>query len=128
MNTRSTVISTLRSYAGADDRKSAGVFVFSLVAFVVLLSGSIYSYTIHPWLPVIFWIPIAMILSRFLVFEHDCGHNSLFNKRSHNLLVGKICGFLVMIPSSLWNLMHNTHHGLVGNLSKRSANPELWTS
>jgi len=34
---------------------------------------------------------------------------------------------LLKSGSSLWNLMHNTHHGLVGNLSKRSANPELWT-
>jgi omega-6 fatty acid desaturase (delta-12 desaturase) len=32
-----------------------------------------------------------------------------------------------MIPSTLWNHIHNVHHGVVGNLEERKRNPELWT-
>jgi omega-6 fatty acid desaturase (delta-12 desaturase) len=42
-------------------------------------------------------------------------------------MAGTIFGFFTMIPSLLWNHIHDVHHGLVGNLSRRRTNPELWT-
>ena len=127
METRNVVISTLREYEVRDDLRSWRMFSFTVLCHLFLVFASAYCYTIHPWLSTLFWVPIAFFLCRFFVIEHDCGHFSFFTKRSHNSFAGTILGFFTMIPSTLWNHIHNVHHGLVGNLSERRTNPELWT-
>lgn len=125
MNTQ--VISLLRGYANADNRKSAKLFFGTLSMHLVLTTASCYAYSISPWLSIVFWIPMGIILCRFFVLEHDAGHQSLFKKRMHNRLSGAVLGFFTMIPSDLWNHIHDVHHGVVGNLEQRKRNPELWT-
>tara|TARA_B110000285_G_scaffold95185_1_gene108596 strand:- start:776 stop:1771 length:996 start_codon:yes stop_codon:yes gene_type:complete len=127
MDTRNTVITTLRKFEVSNDQKSFGIYLFTFLAFIVSVSASIFIYTLNPWLSLIFCAPSGFLLCRFFVIQHDCGHYSFFTKRGYNELAGTIMGFFTMIPSSLWNHIHNVHHGMVGNLAKRNINPELWT-
>jgi omega-6 fatty acid desaturase (delta-12 desaturase) len=127
MDTKNIVITTLKKFEVSNDQKSFLIYLFTLIALIGSVSASIFSYTLNPWLPVLFIAPSGFLLCRFFVMQHDCGHYSFFTKRSYNQLAGLIMGFFTMIPSSLWNHIHNVHHGVVGNLAKRNINPELWT-
>jgi omega-6 fatty acid desaturase (delta-12 desaturase) len=124
---RKEIIKRLRVFAQTNERYSAKLFFGTLILHLILTSCSCIVFTISPWLSAIFWIPIGIVLCRFFVLEHDAGHQSLFHKRVHNELSGMILGFFTMIPSALWNYIHDVHHGVVGNLEKRNRNPELWT-
>lgn len=127
MDNRRLVYSTLRQYEISNDQKSMGIFIFTILALIISVLASAYGFQQRPYLSVILIIPSAILLCRMFVLQHDCGHQSFFTYHTINTLAGAILGFLTMIPSALWNQIHNTHHGLVGNLSKRKENPELWT-
>jgi len=123
----SEVISHLRNYANTDERYSAQLFFGTLSMHLILTIASFYVYCISPWLSIIFWIPMGIILCRFFVLQHDAGHQSLFKNRRSNRFSGMVLGFFTMIPSVLWNHIHDVHHGVAGNLEQRKRNPELWT-
>lgn len=63
--------------------------------------------------------------SRCFILLHDAGHNALFQAKWKNELIGRIAGFLIFIPFSVWQQIHNRHHGSIGNLDKRDINPEV---
>lgn len=121
------IIPLLKQFENADDHYSSRVLFTTLTLHLILTVLSCWSYSYHPLLSIIFWIPIGIILCRIFVLEHDAGHRSLFSKRTSNKFSGLILGFFTMIPSALWNHIHNVHHGVVGNLEERKRNPELWT-
>ena len=64
-------------------------------------------------------IPILLLLtllsSRTFSLMHDCGHNSLFEKRSLNNLFGFFLGVLNGIPQKPWSKDHAFHHRNNGN-------------
>ena len=64
-------------------------------------------------------IPILFLLtlfsSRTFSLMHDCGHNSLFEKRSLNNLFGFFLGLLNGIPHKPWAKDHAFHHRNNGN-------------
>jgi omega-6 fatty acid desaturase (delta-12 desaturase) len=80
-----------------------------------------------PW-ALILTIPISTIfMCRSYVIEHDCGHGSFYRRETANSIAGNFMGFGILIPYSLWKYIHHSHHMNVGNLDKRSFNPEIWT-
>jgi len=127
MNSQTKVISVLRSFEVSDNQKSLLLSGFALFALLLSLSLATFMYFVNPFFSLIFCIPTALLLCRIFVLQHDAGHLSLFTKRSYNKTAGLLFGFTIMIPSRLWNHIHNTHHGILGNLDKRKINPELWT-
>ena len=64
-------------------------------------------------------IPILCLLtllsSRTFSLMHDCGHNSLFEKRYLNNLFGFVLGLLNGIPQKPWSNDHAFHHRNNGN-------------
>ena len=64
-------------------------------------------------------VPILLILillsSRTFSLMHDCGHNSLFEKRSLNNIFGFLLGVLNGIPQKPWSIDHAFHHRNNGN-------------
>lgn len=127
MNSQSKVISVLRSFEVSDNQKSLILSSFTVFMFLISIALATVAYIFNPWLSLVFAFPTSIFLCRIFVFQHDAGHLSLFTKRSYNKAAGLAFGFLIMIPSRLWNHIHNTHHGILGNLEKRQQNPELWT-
>lgn len=127
MDTRNTVITLLRKFEVSNDQKSLGIYIFTLIAFFTSVAAGSIAYSFSSWLSLLFCIPSGILLCRFFVIQHDCGHYSFFTSRKLNQAAGTILGFFTMIPSILWNHIHNVHHGKVGNLNERKRNPELWT-
>ena len=68
---------------------------------------------------VLFLIPILFLLtllsSRTFSLMHDCGHNSLFEKRFLNNFFGFFLGLLNGIPHKPWANDHAFHHRHNGN-------------
>jgi len=76
-----------------------------------------YSFSILAKLSIL--IPTVCILSllsaRTFSLMHDCGHNSLFEKRGLNNLFGFFLGVLNGIPQKPWSIDHEFHHKNNGN-------------
>lgn len=123
MDNRDKFIPILRSFEIGNDRESYIHFFSNLFLFVTSLVGSIYFYQFNPWFSALFWFPIWLALCKFFVFVHDCGHYSLFRSKKVNRIVGKISGFCILLPNSMWNKIHNSHHEVTGNLDRRKNNP-----
>lgn len=127
MDSRKLVISTLRKFEISDDRRSFEIYFFTLFALLLSVASGAFVYALNPWFSLLLLAPSGFLLCRFFVIQHDCGHNSFFTHRKTNQWAGALLGFFTMIPSALWNHIHNVHHGKVGNLDERKRNPELWT-
>ncbi|WP_027418592.1 fatty acid desaturase [Crocinitomix catalasitica] len=127
MDAQSKIITVLRSFEVSDNQKSLFLSVFTILALLFSVALACVAYSYNPLFALVLSLPTAILLCRFFVLQHDAGHLSLFTKRSYNKTAGLIFGFMTMIPSRLWNHIHNTHHGILGNLEKRKINPELWT-
>ncbi len=124
---KNTVLTTLRPFEISDDRRSSFMYFFTVATLILSAATSSLVYSINPWLSSLFWLPSGILLCRFFVMQHDCGHNSFFRSVKTNQLAGTVLGFFTMIPGILWKHIHNVHHGTLGNLDKRKINPELWT-
>lgn len=94
-------------------------FFFFALSFVV--------YDINKWLTFLIMPFTAAFIARLLVVVHDCGHRSFSSQKKWNDLIGNICGFLSLIPYTMWVEVHNNHHRVQGNLDKRNKNPEIAT-
>jgi acyl-lipid omega-6 desaturase (Delta-12 desaturase) len=64
-------------------------------------------------------LPAAGFLLRLFIIQHDCGHGSLFRKRSTNDWVGRVIGIVTLTPYDTWRRSHNSHHASSGNLDER---------
>ena len=67
----------------------------------------------------VFFLPIIFLLTllscRTFSLMHDCGHNSLFEKRGLNNLFGFLLGVLNGFPQKSWSMDHAFHHRNNGN-------------
>ena len=127
MDTRNKVITTLRTFEVSDNQMALRTYLLTILGFVTLIIASGLLFSVNPWLSLLFWFPSAILLCRLFVMQHDAGHLSLFTKNKYNRAAGLVLGFITMIPSRLWNHIHDAHHGILGNLDMRKINPELWT-
>ena len=64
-------------------------------------------------IPILFFL--TLLSSRTFSLMHDCGHNSLFEKRSLNNFFGFCLGLLNGIPHKPWANDHAFHHRNNGN-------------
>jgi len=124
---KSKILNTLRAFQTPDNGKSFWIFAALVVVLLGLVLGSSIAYTIHPAYCTIFWIPIEICLGLMFIILHDCDHRAYFKSPLANEIAGRISGFFIMIPAGLWQFIHDQHHGAVGNLDRRSENPDLWT-
>ncbi|NCX85028.1 MAG: hypothetical protein EBX04_14695, partial [Rhodobacteraceae bacterium] len=61
----------------------------------------------------------SLFLVRLFCIQHDCGHGTLFKKKSINDWIGRILGAFTLTPYEVWRRAHSIHHGASGNLTKR---------
>lgn len=56
-------------------------------------------------------VPLQGVLIVFLfTLEHECTHATPFESRALNLWVGRICGFLLLLPFEWFRSFHLAHH------------------
>jgi len=71
------------------------------------------------WGTLLLSVPAAAFTVRLFIIQHDCGHQSFFNSKRLNGIVGALIGIVTLTPHEYWRQAHNTHHATCGNLQKR---------
>ncbi|HEY0961103.1 MAG TPA: fatty acid desaturase [Pseudomonadales bacterium] len=76
---------------------------------------------LHPawWMKLLLVLPLAGLLVRVFVLQHDCGHGSLFNSPRANSIVGHLLACITTVPFRLWAAEHHWHHNNQGKLEHR---------
>lgn len=64
-------------------------------------------------------LPVAGLLVRLFIFQHDCGHGSFFRSPRLNDAVGRVVGVVTLMPYTYWRRTHAIHHATSGNLDRR---------
>ena len=84
------------------------------IFFLWITVSQIRSSELLPITKACFFAPIIILLtllsSRTFSLMHDCGHNSLFDRRSLNNLFGFLLGVMNGIPQKPWSNDHSFHH------------------
>lgn len=112
-------------YENSNLKISIRQMINTFVPFVLLWLGAYYSLSISYWLTLVLSIVNGGFLVRIFIIFHDCCHYSFFKNKKANQIIGTITGVITMVPYSLWQHEHCTHHATSGNLDKRGIG-DLW--
>lgn len=91
------------------NNQKAYLFLFSWLMFVFI--GLLLSVYVNLWIGQ-FVLGIAFFQT--FVLLHETGHNSFFEQKHINTLMGHFFGFLSMVPFISWVDIHNLHHKWTG--------------
>lgn len=61
---------------------------------------------------------LGLCLFRFFVLLHECGHKTLFSKKSVNTIIGTLISIPCIVPYIPWRNVHYLHHRWVGVVDK----------
>lgn len=109
----------LAPYRDTDPRRSLAELLLTVACFVGLWLLAFASLDVGWWLALILAVPTAGFLVRLFMFQHDCGHGSLFRGRRANDWVGRALGVLTLTPYDDWRRSHAVHHATSANLDRR---------
>jgi omega-6 fatty acid desaturase (delta-12 desaturase) len=116
----------VKNYQNPDIRRSIWQLVNTVVPYIALWVGMVWSLQVSYWLTLAMAIPAAGMVVRMFIIFHDCGHGSFFKSSRANHWVGSILGVLVFTPYFYWRQSHAVHHATAGNLDKRGVG-DVWT-
>ena len=109
----------LMQYRAPSTLRSCLEIVLTAVPFAALWALSALAAIHGQWWGLLLTIPAAGFLVRLFIVQHDCGHGSLFTRRSANDWVGRVIGVLTLTPYDYWRHTHAVHHATAGNLDQR---------
>jgi omega-6 fatty acid desaturase (delta-12 desaturase) len=109
----------LAGYRQPSTLRSIFEIITSVVPFVALWAISAMLVTRGHWWGLVLSVPAAGLLVRLFMLQHDCGHGSLFSRRSFNDWTGRALGVLTFTPYDYWRRTHAVHHATAGNLDQR---------
>lgn len=92
--------------------------LLTLIPFLLLWAGYVYSVKISYWYAIPFLILVSFFILRMFVLMHDCGHGALFKSRRANHIVGFALGVLTGMPQFVWSKNHDFHHKTNGDWEK----------
>lgn len=105
-----------RAYAHADDRVAAR----QLAVTVALVLANLACVRWAPWpYEALLSLPLAGLLVRLFVLQHDLGHHALFTHAQTNDRLGRLTSVILGIPYQAWRTEHAWHHNHQGQLSAR---------
>lgn len=108
-----------------DTKASIRQIFNTLVPYVLLWYAAYLSLSVSYWLT----LPILIVASGFMIrtfiLFHDCCHQSFFNNRLANDILGTITGVLTHVPYEQWKNAHAIHHATSSNLDKRGVG-DIW--
>jgi omega-6 fatty acid desaturase (delta-12 desaturase) len=99
--------------------KSVWQIANSFVPYFALWALMVGSLTISYWLTLGLAVFAVGFLTRIFIIQHDCGHQSFFNSRRANDMLGALCGVLTLTPYHHWRTQHARHHANSGDLDFR---------
>lgn len=109
----------------AATRNSVWQVINTLVPFFLLWILAYKSLSISYVLTLGISIVAAGFLVRIFIIFHDCCHQSFFNNKTANRVLGTVTGVMTMCPYDQWKHSHSIHHATSGNLDKRGTG-DVW--
>jgi omega-6 fatty acid desaturase (delta-12 desaturase) len=98
----------------------------TLVPYVLLWVLMYFSLSISYWLVIPLAVLAAAFFVRIFVLFHDCTHDSFFQSKRANEIVGFITGVLTFTSYHHWGWEHAVHHSSAGDLDRRGIG-DVWT-
>ena len=94
-----------------DDRAGLRVLVFAATSTAGAIWLSVAGgWTL--WLAGQAWLAIALV--QWFVLLHECGHDTLFDRRRWHVPVGQVAAFFSLSPYHSWKRVHGRHHKWTG--------------
>jgi omega-6 fatty acid desaturase (delta-12 desaturase) len=109
----------LAKYRRQDNLCALREIAVTLSCFAALWTATWWLAPVGYWLALLVAVPAGGFLVRLFMIQHDCGHGTLFTKRSVNDWVGRLLGVLTLTPYDYWRNSHAHHHASSGNLDRR---------
>ena len=106
-------------FRGADNRRAVLQLITTIVPFVAIVTAMFMTVQNHYWATLLLAIPGGLLVVRFFIIQHDCGHGSFFSTNSANTWMGRAMSLLTVTPYALWRREHAQHHATSGHLEKR---------
>jgi acyl-lipid omega-6 desaturase (Delta-12 desaturase) len=116
------------NFRGASIWRATAQILTTTAPFVALIVGMVLLADLAYWATLLLAIPTGLLLVRFFIIQHDCGHGSYLPSRLANDTLGRIMSVLTLTPYGLWRREHAMHHAASGNLDRRGIGDiETWT-
>ena len=107
-----------QQYKGSIAHKAIFQMVTTLTLFFLGVAVMFYSLQWSYWITLLMAFPVAGLMARIFIFQHDCGHRSFFNSKKTNDWVGRGLSLLTLTPYDCWRKSHNFHHATSGDLDR----------
>jgi acyl-lipid omega-6 desaturase (Delta-12 desaturase) len=115
-------------FKGASVPRATIQILTTTAPFLAVLTGMLLLADLAYWATLLLAIPAGLLLVRYFIIQHDCGHGSYLPSRRANDLLGRIMSLLTLTPYGLWRREHAIHHASHANLEKRGIGDiETWT-
>ena len=109
----------LAPFKGADTRRSLGQLAVTAGLYLTGWTLMLWSLDVHYALTLVLALPMAGLLMRLFIIQHDCGHGSYFRSRRARDAVGFVLGVMTLTPYQYWRRTHAYHHAHSGDLDFR---------
>jgi len=106
-------------YARPDSRRGIVQLLSTFIPLLALLALTACAVDRGIWLGLVLSVPVAGLLVRLFMIQHDCGHGAFFTRRWANDSLGRLIGTLTLTPYAFWRRRHAMHHATAGNLDRR---------
>lgn len=110
---------SIAAYARPDGRRALIQLLITALPFLGLMILGILVAEGSPWAALLLSVPLAALLVRLFMIQHDCGHGSFFKRRWANDQTGRLIGVLTLTPYGFWRRRHALHHASSGHLDRR---------
>jgi omega-6 fatty acid desaturase (delta-12 desaturase) len=112
-------------YEQTDTKSSIKQVINTVGPLLLLWYGAYLSLSVSYWLTLPIVIAASGFMVRTFIIFHDCCHQSFFNSRKANDILGTITGILTIVPYQQWKHTHSVHHATSSNLDKRGVG-DMW--
>lgn len=109
----------IKPYKKANHVKAIVQILNSFGPFIGLWILMYFSLDWSYWITLLLAFVNAFFLARIFIIQHDCGHQSFFQYKYLNNIVGWVSSFFSSIPYDYWARVHSYHHGHTGQLEHR---------
>ncbi len=117
----------LRSFQAPQQKRAIWQIVSTFGSYLLLTAAMYFLAKISVVLTLLLSIPLAGLIVRIFVFQHDFGHNSFLATPRQNRMMGRISSVFTMTPFAYWRWIHAQHHGVWNNLGLRGIPSEFYT-
>ncbi len=76
-------------FRGADNRRAIQQIVTTAVPFLAIVTAMFMTVETHYWATLLLAIPGGLLVVRFFIIQHDCGHGSFFSTNAANTWTGR---------------------------------------